>query len=245
MCPECGRILVVCRCVGLLVSLVRQIAECVFFCAQFRKTVNPRQEERKMRNKRFGALAAAIGITVICGGCVSYHRDAGVDYLVRPQATGEICYTTQYEIGKQRITGRGSASVLLWVFQFSDGKYCQLNSNPHLSFLSLLWEFLSPAQKAVSNAKNTALYNACEDSDADQILGATFEYKITDYLVFSKVECTAKGFPARARGVELLEQKQPVILNNWQKIEYISPYETPKVYSGPEDATPPSAWVEK
>ena len=82
-------------------------------------------------------------------------------------------------------------------------------------------------------------------SDADQILGATFEYKITDYLVFSKVECTAKGFPARARGVELLEQKQPVILNNWQKIEYISPYETPKVYSGPEDATPPSAWVEK
>ena len=34
MCPDCGRILVVCRCVGLLVPLVRRIAECaLFLCA--------------------------------------------------------------------------------------------------------------------------------------------------------------------------------------------------------------------
>lgn len=191
-----------------------------------------------MRNKRFGALAAAIGIIVICGGCVSYHRDAGVDYLARPEPTGKIPYTTQYSVNNHRITGRGSASVLFWFFQFSDGKHCQLNPNPNLSFLSVLWEFLSPAQKAVRNAKSTALYNACENNEADQILGATFDYKITDYLVFTKVECTAKGFPARVRGVELLRQ-QPVILNKWQKIEYFSSSEEPKIYSGPEHAVSP------
>lgn len=156
------------------------------------------------------------------------------------RADRRIPYTTQYSVNNHRITGRGSASVLFWFFQFSDGKHCQLNPNPNLSFLSVLWEFLSPAQKAVRNAKSTALYNACENNEADQILGATFDYKITDYLFFTKVECTAKGFPARVRGVELLRQ-QPVILNKWQKIEYFSSSEEPKIYSGPEHAVSPGA----
>ena len=113
-----------------------------------------------------------------------------------------------------------------------------LNSNPNLSFLSMLWELLSPSQKAVRNAKSTALYNACENNEADQILGATFDYKITDFLFFTRVECTVKGFPASVRGVELQQQK-PIILNEWQKIEYLSSTEEPKVYSGPEQSVSP------
>lgn len=191
-----------------------------------------------MRNKRFGTLIAAITIAMICGGCVSYHRDGGVDYLERPESIGQIPYTTQYSVSNQRISDKGSASVLFWIFQFSDGKYCQLNPNPNLSFLSIFWEFLSPSQKAVRNAKSTALYNACENNEADQILGATFDYKITDFLFFTRVECTVKGFPASVRGVELQQQK-PIILNEWQKIEYLSSTEEPKVYSGPEQAVSP------
>ncbi len=190
-------------------------------------------------------LVAAIGLATLGSGCVSYHRDAGADYLTRPQPTGKVRYITKYKVDQQRISGQGIASVLLWCFHFSDGKYCQLNPNPHLSFLSVVWELISPSQKAVSNAKNSALYNACETNRADQIVGATFEYKITDYLVFSKVECTARGFPAHVDAVELVDLKQAVILNNWQKIEYISPYEEIKDYSGPEKAALFPVWMKK
>ena len=84
------------------------------------------------------------------------------------------------------------------------------------------------------------MYQACEISSADQILGATFEYKITDYFFYAKVECTAKGFPATALSVKMLE-KQPIILNSWQRVEYLKPYEVPNVYSDPKNSAPPSS----
>ena len=168
---------------------------------------------------------------VLLSGCTSTYRDTGVDYLVRSNSAGATPYYTEYEIGKNQVAGEGNASVLFWFFQFSEGKYCLVESNPHLSFLSLFMELFSPSQKAVSNAKNAAMYNACEKSKADQIMGAGFEYKITNYLVYAKVECVAKGFPAKIKSVKMLD-KQPVILNNWQKIEYIEPYGIARDYSG-------------
>ena len=230
----------VCRCVGLLVPLVRRIAECALFLCAVPQNSKPqtggtKNAEQKIRstgggNRNYRDLRRLRQLSPGCRSrlpCPSGtdRKNSLYDAIQRQQSSN---------------TGRGSASVLFWFFQFSDGKHCQLNPNPNLSFLSVLWEFLSPAQKAVRNAKSTALYNACENNEADQILGATFDYKITDYLFFTKVECTAKGFPARVRGVELLRQ-QPVILNKWQKIEYFSSSEEPKIYSGPEHAVSPGA----
>lgn len=173
-------------------------------------------------------------------GCVSYHKEAGVDYLMRPQPAGSVRYVTKYQVDQKKIAGDGTASVLFGVFQFSEGKFCKLNTDPHLSVFSKILEYFSPTQKAVSNAKNAALYNACESNQADQILGATFEYTIENYFFYASVKCSAKGFPARAEKIELLD-KQPVILNEWQKIEYIpAPYDLPRNYSGPEDSIPKS-----
>lgn len=176
-------------------------------------------------------LACSAVCAMMFSGCTTTYRDTGVDYLVRSDSVGATPYYTEYEVNKDQVAGKGASSVLFWFFQFSEGKYCLVEHNPHLSIMSLFMEFFSPTQKAVSNAKNAAMYDACEKSGADQILGAGFEYKIVNYFVFAKVECIAKGFPAKVKQIKMLD-KQPVILNQWQKIEYISPYGVTKDFSG-------------
>lgn len=182
-------------------------------------------------------LTGITAIVLSTTGCTTHYRDVGADYLERPENHSRAPYHTEYAVSQNRTNGAGKASVLFWVFQFSDGKYCQINRNPRLSVLSQIAEFLSPTQKTISNAKSSALFQACEKSQADQVLGATFDYTITDYLIFSTVECTAKGFPATVKGIKMLD-KQPIILNDWQKVEYLAPYEIPQVYSDPKNAVP-------
>lgn len=194
---------------------------------------------KKMVKSLFVTVVSCLALTTI-SGCVSYHKEVGSDYLVRPKPTGDVKYITKYQVDQKKISGAGEASVLFGVFQFSEGKFCKLNTDPHLSIFSKLLEYFSPTQTAVSNAKNAALYNACENNQADQILGATFEYSIENYLVFAKVKCSAKGFPARAEKIELLD-KQPVILNSWQKIEYIPAHvDEPLNLSNPEESVSPN-----
>lgn len=185
-------------------------------------------------------LAAANMIMLLGTGCTTYHRDAGADYLERPGSIPPVPYYTEYDISAPT-NGDGKASVLFWIFQFSDGKYCQLAKNPRLSLLDSIFEYLSPSQKAINNAKSSALYNACEKNSADQIFGATFQYKITDYLFYAAVECSVKGYPAKVKSVKMLE-KQPVILNQWQKIEYLAPYEIPFCNTASSSVTPPDSF---
>ena len=189
--------------------------------------------------KKFVMAAFAVGLSIVLPGCVTHYRDAGADYLKRPESNFRAPYYTEFKVSEKKVSGHGEASVILWLFQSSDGKYCQLGLAPRLSMFSMLSEIFSPTQRAVFNAKSSAMYQACEVSAADQILGATFEYKITDYFFYAKVECTAKGFPATAISVKMLE-KQPIILNSWQRVEYLKPYEVPSVYSDPTHSAAPS-----
>lgn len=199
-----------------------------------------------MKKMTFPILLSVGMVAILLGtsGCTSFHRDSGANYLDRPQNSGTASYYTDYDVAPTRKAGQGEASVLFWFFQFSDGKYCLLDRNPQLSILSQISELFSPSQKAVGNAKSSALYNLCEENQADQILAATFEYTITDYFVFSRVACTVKGFPATVKSVRL-QDKRPVILNKWQKIEYLAPNETPLVYSDPANSTTPGGVSEQ
>lgn len=186
----------------------------------------------KKTNKLWLAAVTACGILTAMNGCVTYHKTAGVNYLVRPETANAVKYVTKYKVSDKRVTGKGEAQVVLGFLQFSDGKYCQMNSDPNLSVFSMIWDFFSPTQKAVDNAKNSALYNACEKHGADQLLGGTFEYTISNYFIFASVECIAKGFAAEVEKIELVE-KQPVVLNNWQKIEYVpAHYDLPNNAAG-------------
>ena len=191
--------------------------------------------------KSFLLPVGMIGLMLTVTGCVSHYRDSGVDYLTRPENATKAPYYTEYRISQNKVTGQGKAAVLFWIFHFSDGNFCQLGLDPNLSLFSQLTAF-SSTQRAILNAKSAAMYQACEKNAADQILGATFEYRIKDFFFYTSVECTGKGYPATAKGVKMLD-RQPVILNSWQRVEYLQPNEIPVVYSDPKHAAAPPAIV--
>ena len=167
-------------------------------------------------------------IALFLSGCTTYYRDAGADFLTRPDSLPGAQYYTEYELNNQRITAKGEASVLFGIFQIAENKRCLSIFNPHLSAFSVLSDILSPTYTAVSNAKSIALYNACVENNADQLIGVTFDYVVKNYFFYATVECSVKGFPAKVKGVKMVDKK-PIILNKWQKIEYVKPYENPVV----------------
>lgn len=172
-------------------------------------------------------LLVCFAAALLLSGCTTYYHDAGADFLARPQTTDTAPYTTEYSVSNRRVQAEGSASVLFGIFQISENKSCLSVRNPNLSMLSIIENILSPTYHAVENAKKVALYNACERYDADQLLGVTFDYVISDYMIFATVDCRVKGFPAKVKGVKLITKK-PIILNKWQKIEYVAPHENPQ-----------------
>ena len=176
----------------------------------------------------FLAAAAAVILT----GCTTYYRDSAGDYLVRPKSVGEAPYYTEYDLDNTRISAKGHASVWFGIIQVAENKRCLSVANPYLSMFSILDDLLSPTFTAVSNAKSIALYNACEKNNADQLLGVTFDYVVKNYFIFAKVDCTVKGFPAKVKGIKMVDKK-PIILNKWQKIEYVAPHENPVVSNAP------------
>ena len=182
--------------------------------------------------KVMGIMALSCLAAVLFSGCTTYYRDSGADGLYRPQVAPGAPYYTEFEIEKDMCSAQGEAAVLLGMFQLAENKRCQSIYNPHLSFFSILTDFFSPTNRAVTNAQNIALYNACEKSNADQLLGVTFDYVITDYFFYAKVNCVAKGFPAKVKAVKMIDKK-PIILNKWQKIEYVAPHENPVVSNAP------------
>lgn len=179
-------------------------------------------------------LAAVLFVSVLTG-CTTYYRDSGADLLYRPPIIQGAPYYTEYEVSQERISATGEASVLFGIFQFAENKKCLTVRDPELSVFSILKDLISPTQRAVDNARSVARYNACEKSNADQLLGVTCDYKIVDYMFFAKVDCIVRGFPAKVKAVRMMNKK-PVILNKWQKVEYLAPHEIPAVYSG--DKTP-------
>ena len=173
-------------------------------------------------------LFLAAAITVLLSGCTTYYRDAGADYLTRMNTLPGAPYYTEFELQEKQVQATGEASVFLGIFQIAENKRCLSVINPNLSVFSILDDILSPTYTAISNAKSVALYNACEQNNADQLLGTTFDYVVKDYFVFATVNCIVKGFPAKVKGVKMIEKK-PIILNKWQKIEYVNQYENPIV----------------
>ena len=174
-------------------------------------------------------------LAVVLSGCTTYYRDAGADFLTRPESVSHAPYYTEFDHQNKLVKAKGEAAVLFGIFHIAENKRCLSVLNPNLSIFSIIDDIISPTYKAVFNAKSIALYNACAENNADQLLGVTFDYVVKDYFFFATVDCTVKGFTAKVKGIKMIEKK-PIIINKWQKIEYVAPYENPVV--NPDQAKP-------
>ena len=56
---------------------------------------------KKMVKSLFVTVVSCLALTTI-SGCVSYHKEVGSDYLVRPKPTGDVKYITKYQVDRKR-----------------------------------------------------------------------------------------------------------------------------------------------
>ena len=75
---------------------------------------------------------------------------------------------------------------------------------------------------------------------ANNIIAVYYKYltinmKSKKCILFAAVDYTVKGFPAKVKGITKIAKK-PIILNKWQKVEYIKPCENPELIG--EESSP-------
>lgn len=180
--------------------------------------------------KSLHLLSLVSGALLLAGCSTTVYRDGGAANLARPASISSPTYRTDYDVSKERVSATGEAKVVLGMFHFSEGKCCLWDEDLSRTAMDGVADALSPTQLCIGNAKKAAVFNAVAASNADLLLGATYEYTVYSSLFHTQVKCTAKGYPATVKGVKFVNK--PVILNQWQRIEYISPDDNPALPCG-------------
>lgn len=164
--------------------------------------------------------------TLALAGCTSYYTERGAQSQVDPYPTLPPGYRTEWNVAEQRTKAEGSARVWFWFFTSGDPKHAEV---PGLNMPFF------PSDRAIYRAKAAATYNACEQANADALLGVSYKYTVTNYFFTSKVECEVVGFPATITALKFRED-QPVLIDKSKEIIRIKPWErlidcsgTPKV----------------
>jgi hypothetical protein len=171
-----------------------------------------------MKKIAFFAMAC---VATFVTGCVSYHTERDTQSIVNPSADQGPTYRTNWKIEQKRTSATGSARVWFGLFVSGDAKYANV-PGWNMGFL--------PSDRAVSKAKAAATYAACEQTNADALLGVAYKYKMTDYIIFSTVDCEVEGYPAKVTGLTLQDTK-PVLIDDGKKVIRMKTYETLEDYT--------------
>ena len=162
-------------------------------------------------------LIPAVAVGLLACGCtsVNVYRDGDTDAQQYLNDKSENPYHIDYNVGKERVTGKGKSECWCWFFATNDGRHMSI---PGITF-----------DAGVASAKESATFEAVENVKADTLVGAMYRWtKTSKWLGFYKsVECEVIGFPAFVKGIEMIEER-PVILQKdqavirlktWEKVE--------------------------
>ena len=154
-------------------------------------------------------LLAACGCTSI-----DIYREGDVDPQRYLTDTSSNPYHIDFDVGKERVKGKGVSTCWFWFFAGNDGRHMP---SPGFSI------------GGVKTAKDSATFDAVESSKADTLVGAQYRYTCTSKWlgIYKEVDCEVIGFPAFVKRIEmvydrpvLIEKDQQVIrLKNWETLE--------------------------
>ena len=160
-----------------------------------------------MKLNSFIPSLAIAAVAAIANGCTSISTSAGAERQELPESTSPG-YQALYKHENKRVQGTGNVNVLFGIFAWGANGFADNSDLSSYSFLP------SPA----NYARSAAVYDACQSSGADTLLGTRYTVKTTDYFVFKQVECTVVGYPATIIGVE---EKFPFILGKDERLIYL------------------------
>lgn len=152
--------------------------------------------------KKHSMLAlAAIATAALSTGCASSKITGGGQYAGIPTPVPEK-YKIIYEHKPELVTGKSHVIKVLG-FTFGDKAPTLLNQRGDPGILSFLGE------SGEVQAQNAALYNACQQADADVVLAARYKIEKTGFFIGGIYDCEIKGFPANLKGIEKLPDDPP------------------------------------
>lgn len=135
-------------------------------------------------------MFAAAACCMFSSGCMSSASTKGGMYAKVPEPQTEN-YKLVYEHSPERIEASASVvKVLFWTFGDNAPKMLQNKDG------GLISSVVGP--NIIVSSQNAALYNACQQSKSDALLGTTYEISTESYgFFYKKATCVAKGFPAK------------------------------------------------
>ncbi len=173
-------------------------------------------------------------MAMVFSGCTTYYTDRSAQSRVNPTQAGGADYFTKWKVDDARVEAESSAAVLFGLFLLDENKNFDLDDGVGATF--------TPSGRAVRAAKMGATYDACEQNNADNLLGAIYTYKVTNFCyIVQTVDCKVQGYPAFMNGVEFIESK-PWVIEKDQEVIQLKPYETLRK---PEDTSFKSMGLER
>lgn len=159
-------------------------------------------------------LMIPAAIAALACGCTSIntYRDGEVYPQEGLQDYSSNPYRIDYDLGKERVKGVGKSECWCWFFSSGDGR--------HMMYPGVCFD------SGVATAKESATFDAAENSKADAIMGAMYRYtKISKWFGFYKsVDCEVIGFPAKVSGIKKIEDR-PVLLRKEDQVIRLKPWE--------------------
>ena len=161
-----------------------------------------------MKKLMIGAAIAAIAC-----GCISVNQNDGGNACRKPCIAKDIVHE-KFTVATNAVSAQDQMNCLFGFITWgstathtADAVCCGENSQFPFSFppTAKALFFLSLTEKA----KNGAYANACDAAKCDQIVGAKYQVKTTNYFIFKIYEAEITGYPASLTGVELIENKTP------------------------------------
>ena len=151
-------------------------------------------------SKKFTFAAVAMFAVLIFSGCKSVYTSDGASGV--PQVSSDHPgYAATFSVGDTRATGTATVNVLFGIFAWGTEGFAE---NNNLSFFSLL-----PSPN--NYAKSAAVFDACQKTKSDVLVGTRYTVTVMDYWFFKTVTCEVAGFPATMNGVQ---EKHPYVVGD-------------------------------
>ena len=137
-------------------------------------------------------LVAVCAIAAFMTGCMATHTNDAA-------ASAKACVSKKFEAdivaGKTAVKGKATVHNVLGLITWGVTDYADeafVSGAPAIQL----------APNPLTVVKQGATYNACAAAKADMLLAAKYNIKISDYLVYKKIECQVAGFPGVVKGVK-------------------------------------------
>ena len=141
---------------------------------------------------KFQNTLPAIVVTCCCAialsGCASYDTNKQSLNLARADIVSTT-FKPNYEVEKMAVSATAQQKHFLF-FSWGDA---DLITDENLD---------DNAPPEIRRLKKAAVTKACIASDCDLLVGSTYQFERTGFLVGRTVKCTVRGFPAHVVSVE-------------------------------------------